>query len=318
MNHYKLLAPAVVIMVALAACGSPISDADRAAAKRLRTSAPTHAQQELLAVTAGNLSYSGIYAEPVTLDDGYWEGQPFVAGGASRPAVGLVNGFDLSGDLNGDGINELVVFLRETSGGSGTNTYVAVAGVRDGKRLNLGTALVGDRVQLRGVRIDKARIELEVVQQGPGDAACCPSQLALRSWELTAGGLQELPVEITGSLSLADLADAQWVLTELQAGKPVPAGVKTTLRLDGDRISGSTGCNQYFSSVLPGDRPGEVAISGTGSTRMACPAALMKFETAYLDALARVSRYGFINGRLALTWQADGQVHAMLFYRGNK
>lgn len=305
-------------MFALAGCGSPISDADRAAAKRLRTSAPAHAQQEPLAVTAGNLSYYGIYAEPVTLDGGYWEGPPFVTASASRPSVGLVNGFNFSGDLDGDGINELVVFLRENSGGSGTSTYIAVAGVRDGKRLNLGTALVGDRVQLRGGRIDKARIELEVVQQGPGDAACCPSQLALRSWELTAEGLQELPTEITGTLSLADLAGVEWVLTELPAGKPVPAGVKATLKLDGDRISGSTGCNRYFASLRPGDRPGKMNVSGAGSTRMACPSALMNFETVYLEALDKVSHFGFMNGQLAFTWQADGQVHAMLFYRSNK
>ena len=67
-------------------------------------------------------TYSGIMDEPVTLTGGRWEGEPFVEGGASRPTVGLVDHFILTGDLDGDGLDEAVTFLWESSGGSGNSS----------------------------------------------------------------------------------------------------------------------------------------------------------------------------------------------------
>jgi len=308
----RLLLPGILIITTLMACSSPISEADRAAARRAHASAPKQESVPLTAAVA-NLSYSGIYDEVVTLTDGRWEGAPFVEGGASRPAVGLVDNFILSGDLDGDGNDEVVAILWENSGGSGTNIYIAVAGNREGYNANLGTALVGDRVQLRSGRIHNARVELDIVQQGPEDAACCPSQLARRSWKLGARGLQEGQAEITGTLSISELAGKEWVLTNLQMGKALRAGLGATLTFEGNQLSGNSSCNNYFASVQPGEMPGDITVSGTGSTRMACPPALMSFENRYLSALENVTKYGFLNGRLALTWQLDGAVNTMLF-----
>ena len=308
----RLLLPGILIITTLMACSSPISEADRAAARRAHASAPKQESVPLTAAVA-NLSYSGIYDEAVTLTDGRWEGAPFVEGGASRPAVGLVDNFILSGDLDGDGVDEVVAILWENSGGSGTNIYIAAVGNREGHNANLGTALVGDRVQLRSGRIHNARVELDIVQQGPKDAACCPSQLARRSWKLGARGLQEGQAEITGTLSISELAGKKWVLTNLQMGKALRAGLGATLTFEGNQLSGNSSCNNYFASVQPGEMPGDITVSGTGSTRMACPPALMSFENSYLSALGNVTKYGFLNGRLALTWQQDGAVNTMLF-----
>ena len=308
----RLLLPGILIITTLMACSSPISEADRAAARRAHASAPKQESVPLTAAVA-NLSYSGIYDEAVTLTDGRWEGAPFVEGGASRPTVGLVDNFILSGDLDGDGVDEVFAILWESSGGSGTNIYIAAVGNREGHNANLGTALVGDRVQLRSGRIHNARVELDIVQQGPKDAACCPSQLARRSWKLGARGLQEGQAEITGTLSISELAGKKWVLTNLQMGKALRAGLGATLMFEGNQLSGNSSCNNYFASVQPGEMPGDITVSGTGSTRMACPPALMSFESRYLKALGNVTKYGFLNGRLALTWQQDGAVNTMLF-----
>lgn len=308
----RLLLPGILIITTLMACSSPISEADRAAARRAHASAPKQESVPLTAAVA-NLSYSGIYDEAVTLTDGRWKGAPFVEGGASHPAVGLVDDFVLSGDLDGDGNDEVVAILWENSGGSGTNIYIAAVGNREGYKANLGTALVGDRVQLRSGRIHNARVELDIVQQGPKDAACCPSQLARRSWKLGARGLQEGQAEITGTLSISELAGKKWVLTNLQMGKALRAGLGATLTFEGNQLSGNSSCNNYFASVQSGEMPGDITVSGTGSTRMACPPALMSFENRYLKALGKVTKYGFLNGRLALTWQQDGAVNTMLF-----
>ena len=54
-----------------------------------------------------NVAIHGIDDQVIQLTDGTWEGEPFVEGGASRPRVGLVDDFVLSGDIDHDGIASL-------------------------------------------------------------------------------------------------------------------------------------------------------------------------------------------------------------------
>jgi hypothetical protein len=61
-----------------------------------------------LSTSLANASYQGIEDSPVQLENGRWEGKPYVEGGASRPSVGLVEDFSLQGDLDGDGNPETV------------------------------------------------------------------------------------------------------------------------------------------------------------------------------------------------------------------
>jgi heat shock protein HslJ len=261
-----------------------------------------------------NMAYMGIYEKPVTLKNGRWEGKPFMAGGSSRPAVRLVRDFMLTGDLDNDGSDEAVVLLRESSGGSGSYNYIAVVGMLNGKPFNLGTALIGDRIQVRDGRIDGNRIELDVVESGPRDASCCPSQKATRSWTLDATGLHVNAPRNTGTLSLADLAGPEWVLSRFNQDEPLAAQPEITLVFDGNRISGKSACNRYFAGVKPASElPDEIRVSGIGSTRMACPDEVMALESRYLEALADVTRFSFVAGKLALTWKKDGATHTMLF-----
>jgi heat shock protein HslJ len=262
----------------------------------------------------GNITYKGIFEHAITLKNGHWEGEPFVTGGSSRPVVGLIDDFILTGDLNGDGKDEAVVLLWENTGGSATYKYLAVTGMRGDKPYTLDTALIGERVQVRAGRIVGNMIELDVVQQGPRDAACCPSQKATRYWDLDATGLHVNPSRITGTLSLADLAGTEWVLNRLDMNEPLEAHPEITLVLEGDRISGKSGCNRYTATVKEGrDLPGDLHISGIGGTRMTCPEEVMTLETRYLEALGMVSRYSFMAGKLALTWWKNGATGTLLF-----
>jgi hypothetical protein len=52
-------------------------------------------------VELANATYTGTEEGPVTLVKGRWEGESYVEGGSSRPAVGLVEDFYLFGDLDG-------------------------------------------------------------------------------------------------------------------------------------------------------------------------------------------------------------------------
>jgi hypothetical protein len=151
---------------------------------------------------AGNVSYLGIDGSTVTLVDGSWEGEPWVQGGASRPAAGLADSLNLLGDLDGDGRDERVVLLWTSSGGSGTFDYVAVvARDTDGNAVNTGTAPLGDRVKVRSAEIVDRHLVFDVVQAGPNDAMCCPGQKVRRTFVLDAAGLQEISSDDLGRVS---------------------------------------------------------------------------------------------------------------------
>jgi heat shock protein HslJ len=267
------------------------------------------------APTASELAhatYSGVMNEPVTLISGRWEGEPYVDGGASRPAVGLVEHFILLGDLNGDGLDEAVTLLWESSGGSGNRLYLAVMSRREEDVENLGTALIGDRVQIRSGTVDEGRITLDIVRAGPEDAACCPTEKALVTWTLSGDGLSQIADETIGTLSLADLGGREWVLRELGHEQPLPEKVEISLVFQDDKVSGNSGCNNYFAGVVT-PRPGELEFNGMGATRMACPEPVMDLERRYLSALAGASGYRFLAGRLVLTCETDEGPQVLVF-----
>lgn len=305
-----LLLTGVMTVPALIAC-SPQDADDRAASGEPLASAPTMTE-------LAGLGYAGVYEEPVTLADGRWEGEPYEDDAASRPMAGLVEDVYLSGDLDGDGADEAVVMLWETAGGSGINSYVAVVGRRDGNAVNIGTALLGDRVQMRAGRIIDARIELDLVQSGPNDAACCPTETVTRVWEMGVDGLIEGEVRNKGSLSLADIEGQEWLLEGMNRDEAVPDGLEVTLRVATGRLSGRSACNRYFGSVTAGDSPGLMTVGKLGSTRMACPQPAMDLEARYLQVLSSVTGFGFLNGRLALTSQQDGVVTVLLYTSGDR
>lgn len=292
-----------VVLIAAAACsrGGPVA---------VESSEKTGGAQT--AFELAHATYTGIMDAPVTLIDGRWEGEPFVEGGASRPSVGLIDHFVLSGDVNGDGLDEAAALLWESSGGSGTRLYLAVMGRRDGDIENFGTALIGDRVQIRSGRLEDRKITLDVVRAGPEDAACCPTEKARVAWALNEDGLSQIADETIGTLSLVDLGGHEWVLTELGHEHPLPEDIEISLLFQDDRVSGRSGCNSYFAGVTA-QKPGELAFNGMGATRMACPEPVMDLEGRYLQSLAGASSYSFLAGRLVLNCNTEDGSTSLVF-----
>jgi heat shock protein HslJ len=282
-----------MFMFAAVACGRGGPVEDSPAAKAARTA-------EQLA----NATYAGIMIEPVTLTDGRWEGEPYIEGGASRPVVGLLDHFILTGDLDSDGADEVAALLWESSGGSGTRLYLAAMASRNGDVINLATALIGDRVQVQSGGIEDGLIRLNVIRAGPEDGACCPTEKAFVTWALTEGALDSVGEEMTGTLSLADLEGPEWVLIELGWNQPLPDDAGITLVFKDARVSGHGGCNSYFAGTVAA-APGELGFNGMGATRMACPDPVMDLERRYLKTLAGASRYSFLAGRLVLSCNID-------------
>ncbi len=259
-------------------------------------------------------TYSGILNEPVILTGGRWEGEPFVEGGASRPTVGLLDHFMLTGDLDGDGLDEVVTLLWESSGGSGNRLFLAAVARKDESVANIGTDLIGDRVQIRSGAIEDGRIILDIIRAGPEDAACCPTEKALVTWALSADGLSRVAEETTGRLSLADLGGHEWTLLELGRDHPLPEDVEISLVFQDDRVSGRSACNSYFAGVVS-PNPGGLRFNGMGATRMACPEAVMDLERRYLSTLAGASGYRFLGGRLVVSCDTGDGPTFLVFAR---
>lgn len=131
----------------------------------------------------GNTDYDGIEDHPVRLEDGAWEGEPYVEGGAARPRIGLIDALWLLGDVNGDGKQEAVVGLWQSSGGSGTRNYAAVLERRAEGSVNTATVLLGDRVRIDGGAIENGVIRLDLVEHGPDEPACCPTHAVSRYYD---------------------------------------------------------------------------------------------------------------------------------------
>ena len=116
--------------------------------------ADQHQAGGVLFYNPANAVYKGIEDHPVQLENGAWEGAPYVEGGAARPRVGLIDDLWLLGDVTGDGKPEAITGLWHSSGGSGTRNYAAVLERRTEGPVNIATALLGDRVRIDGGAIE--------------------------------------------------------------------------------------------------------------------------------------------------------------------
>lgn len=252
---------------------------------------------------------------PVTLADGGWEGEPFAPGAASRPTVSLAPGFRVTGDLDGDGADEAVVVLAQSSGGSGTFNSLAVVQRTAAGLENVATTALGDRVDIRSARIEGGKLLVSVVRAGENDPMCCPGELADLGWTLSGSRLE--PVEDsgpTGRLSLDTLAGTEWVLRTWDIDESAPGDPEVTLTYEDGRLAGTSGCNRYFAPATAGDLPGDLSLGPAAGTMMACPEPQGAVEQRFLKQLGAATKFGFWLGLLQVTYEkGDGAIGMMLF-----
>jgi heat shock protein HslJ len=264
-----------------------------------------------------NASYSGFEGlkSPVTLVDGVWKGRSYIKGSAVRPMVNLVGDLRVIGDLDGNGTEDAVVLLNYAPGGTGQLLYLAVMTRRKSKVENVATAFLGDRAQIRDVRIQQNRIFVDVVRAGPKDAMCCPGEVTTLGWNLDASGKLN-PFTVTANperLTLETIGNLEWVLRSWDLKEPAPAQPVVNLFFKDGRFTGGSGCNNYFAPAKQGATPGDVEVGLVGTTRKSCPDNEMSVEARFLDQLARVKKFGFLITQLALSWEKQGVWKTMLF-----
>jgi hypothetical protein len=121
----------------------------------------------------------------VQLVDGQFEqGGP---GGADFISV-RVTDFIAAGDLNADGVNEIVALISENYGGTGVFVFLAVYANVNGRLAFQTSSIVDDRPQLNALSIEDNEIFLDVTIHGFEDPGCCPALRTTRHYRLTEGG----------------------------------------------------------------------------------------------------------------------------------
>lgn len=138
----------------------------------------------------------------------------------------------------------------------------------------------------------------------------------LRAWNLLL-----LPLAATGLAACAlgpdDTNEAAeplfkrvWVAEEVQ-GVPVAPQVQSSLQVAADgKVSGHTGCNGYFGSVIIDGQA--MSFGNLGSTRIACPEPAMSQEDRLLGALDGTRGYRLQNDTLLLL---DGAGDTLVRFR---
>ncbi len=264
-----------------------------------------------------NATYSGIYDEPITLTDGSYEGESFVEDDPSRPIVKYVKGAELFDDLDGDGIEDAVVFLLERGGGTAAFTYIAAQLNQNGQPVDAGVALVEDRTQIRSATIDDGQVVLDITTRGLHDGDCCPSYKTRKIYTLESGTLVEITNENPElvKISYEDLNGTKWTLLELNYDEPVQADSKVGISFEGNQITGFGGCNSYNSSFrLSDDNPFVITIEAIFSTKKACPDPILNQENIYFKILEGVSLWGYDHGKLVLFYvDKQGDFSRLLF-----
>jgi len=314
---------AVFLLIGLAGCSKDEETVDQTTAKvqppaEVQPPAPDQPMDPFL-TKLKNATYYGVEEQdPVTLKDGLWEGEPYEEGGSSRPRVQFLRDFHMLGDPDGDGVDEAGVVLAASSGGTGENLYVAVLGIRDGKLKNLDTQLIGDRVQIRKAGILDNRLFMEILRAGPEDAMCCPGELAIVAWGLKNDKLVAMEAtSVPVRLSLESIAGPEWVLRWWDLEEKAPTEPEVTLSYQEGRLSGISGCNNWFTTPKAGEQPGDLTVGPTGGTMKMCPDDIMDVERKFLGQMEGVKKYGFMAGMLALTYEVNGD-HGVMLFEGRK
>jgi heat shock protein HslJ len=114
-------------------------------------------------------------------------------------------------------------------------------------------------------------------------------------WRATFASLIAAPLVLActpmtvSSAAPPPLDRSAWVLSSLP-GQPLPAGAAVTLRFDGDRVSGSDGCNRFGGPYA--GTGGRLRVGpNLASTQMACPDALRPLAATFGRALAAATGY---------------------------
>ena len=128
---------------------------------------------------AAGATYWGGQARQITLKNGEFQGP-------KGQRVQLLRQFYRTGDLEGDGAVDTVVVLSVTDAGDESGQYIAVLRHLEMETISLGAERLGDKVEVRDVRVEGRRIVVDLLRHPTPGATPEQAQVA---YELGRGEL---------------------------------------------------------------------------------------------------------------------------------
>jgi hypothetical protein len=257
------------------------------------------------------------------------EGEYRAAAGPNRELL-IALEESATGDLDGDGIEDAVAVLFEQT--SGTETFYRLhALLSDGREVrDVSSRLIGDRVEVRALRIEDGVIEADLLVQRPGEFLTAqPSVPVTTEFVLTNRGLLPAAIPTQGesgpSRSSQDSTHAitggAWRIVSIRAGEnpavladatgdlPRLSFIEELQDVDGvsGRLFGSTGCNRVLGSYRASNAGG-IRISGLATTLRVCDGDRMEFEQLLTLSLGSATVFEVQGDELGIRF-AGGTIH---------
>ena len=246
----------------------------------------------------------------VRLIDGEDE-QP-AAPGSSSKIITRVWGAPLSADLNRDGIDDAVLILAQSSGGSGTFYYAAAAIAEPTGYKGTAGILLGDRIKPESIEAVDCRARIRFLTRGQGqsfaDDPTVPRQIDL----IYVAKDQQLAEVVAGFEGEADpdrmtlqMHTWTWIKTLFNndtVKEPKKAGVFTLTFDQQGRVAGTTDCNSFRGTVTI-EKHKMRFDENIAMTRMFCAGSQ---EMDFIGMLQNVNSFFFTSrGQLVMELKVD-------------
>jgi heat shock protein HslJ len=253
-----------------------------------------------------NATYPTQYipAGSVTLENGRFS-ESIAPGSATEIKINVTRHLAY-GELNGQPAAAIV--LLSDPGGSGSFYDLHVMASQDGQPVSVASTMLGDRVQINSMTIENNQIVVDMVQAGPDDPMCCPSQQVIKTFELQGDQLVEVSSQIVqdeGS-SAPELVGPVWLWQQTlmnnddQFIPDNPGNYNLQFNSDGT-VAIQADCNRVGGSyTLDGS---QLAIELGPSTLVACPEGSLGDQ--FVKNLGEANSYFFDGDDLIISLMFD-------------
>jgi para-nitrobenzyl esterase len=171
----------------------------------------------------------------------------------------------------------------------------------------VASAPLGDRVQLNSVEIDNNQIIVDMVNQGPDDAMCCPTQQVVQTYTLQGEELVQTSSETAGSGSAEEQSLVGPVWHWLQFVDPLskttvddPSQYTVEFKPDG-KVQVKADCNSGNGTYTA--EGSSISIEVLAMTRAMCPPESLSDQ--FVQNLNEAAIYFFEGEDLFLDLPAD-------------